>query len=266
MLPIFLKTGKFLTKNSSIILTGIGCIGVITTTILTYKSTCRTLEKITEMNIEAEETLSEGEEIELEKADIFKACWKYWIPVAVTGGITIASIIFAHKITAGKLAALASAYELSEQTRKRYKEALEDKLGPNKAKDVMDAAQNLACPNDISGYNIVETGHGSTVIYDAFHDRLIRSSVNYIDSMFNKFNDKLRNQAFGEASMADLYSTIGLSFSENDNRLMWIIDGDKKETYDIHPIWTSKLLEDGTAVNVMGLYFGDNLPKMQIYA
>ena len=270
MLPIVLKIGKVMSKNSSVILTGVGVVGTIATAVLTYKATCKTLDDIVDMKVEAEKDLPANEEVELDKTDIFKRCWKHWIPVVLTVTCTAISIITANRISAAKLATLASAYKLSEDTRKNYKNAIVDKFGPNKAKDVDELAlQNKLKEREAKGIDysgVISTGDGDTLIYDAFNDRFFRSSQGAVELGLARFSSSLTKQAFGEASMEDLYSSINLSAGDVCKRLYWVVGGDNNDprTKNIEPKWSSMKLKDGNTCLVLGLEIDDNLPKMQI--
>lgn len=273
MLPVFAKVGKFVAANSSAILTGIGVVGVVATTILTYKATESTLDEIVQLRLAKEDEEPEAEEIKIEKADIFKACWRHWIPVALTVGITITSIVTANRISAAKLAAMASAYKMSEDARKNYKQAVLEKFGPNKEKDITQnagliEAKNALTKGDIPCDAVISTGCGDQPIYVSFLGTYIRSDMSSIQRQMAKYSSELRNQAFGEGSVYDILEAMHIP----DNRIpswlqhaTWVVDSEKPETYEIDPVFDSMLLDDGTAVGVLILDpEKGNMPKFNL--
>lgn len=267
MLPVFIKgVSKFIVKNAPVLLTGIGVVGVVATTILTYEATKKTIEDIVDLRLEAEDKDPDAEEIKIEKSEIVKACWKHWIPVATTVGVTIVSIIAAHKINAGKIAALASAYKISEDTRKYYKQAVLDKLGPNKAQDIKELAQveslndHIQTVDDMSVFNVISTGNGDTLIWDSFCGRLFRSSRPAIERQLATLSNRISGGSFAEASIGAIYDAIDLPHPDWFDKVVWDIDGSKENTYHFEPIWGSKKLPDGTIIDAMGFEPGDNIP------
>lgn len=273
MLPVFAKVSKFVVSNSSAILTGIGVVGVVATCILTYKATENTLDEIVRLRLEKEDEEPDAEEIKIEKADIAKACWKHWIPVALTVGVTITSIITANRISAAKLAAMVSAYKMSEDARKNYKQAVLEKFGPNKEADIstnagLIAADNVLVDGSIPCDAIIATGCGDQPIFVSFLGCYIRSSVPAIERQLNDFSDELHDQGCGEASVADILTAIHIPARCIPKWLQyatWAVNVDKPETYKIKPRMDSKLLDDGTAVGILTLdpYVG-NMPRFKV--
>lgn len=269
MLPIFLKVGKVVAKNSSAILTGIGVVGVVATTILTYKATKKTLDELEKLHREAEDANPEAEEVEIEKSDIIKRSWKHWIPVLATIIITITSIITANRISAGKLAALASAYKLSEDTRKNYKQAVMEKFGPNKERLVDDQAHLIsasdALVNGAIPINAVQkTGCGDQYIFVDFLGGYCQSSIPAIQRQLADFSTSLQRQAFAEGCLADLLESMNLVAPAWTQNATWEVDGEKPETYEVIPKFAPKLLDDGTSVTALILNPGEDMPRFKL--
>lgn len=268
MLPIFLKAGKFLAKNSTTILTGVGVVGVIATTILTYKATEKTIEEVVKLREEAEENEPDSEEIQIDKADIFKASWKHWIPVVATVGLTITSIIAAHRISVTKLTALASAYKFSEDARKNYKQAVLNKFGEGKERLISDDAHLLAANEALVNGQIPinaiqKTGCGDQYIFIDFLGGYCQSSVPAIERQLTDYSTQLQRQGFAEASLDELLESMHLVAPDWTRNATWEIDREKEETYEIVPQWAPKMLEDGTSVTALILTPGVNMPRFK---
>ena len=80
-------TEDFITKRSPEILTGIGITGMVTTTILAVKVTPKALDLIAKAE---DEKFDSGHSECLTKPEIIKACWKCYIPAAITCTASIA--------------------------------------------------------------------------------------------------------------------------------------------------------------------------------
>ena len=261
MLPVFLKVGKFVAKNSTTILTGIGIVGVVATTVLTYKATEKTIEEKVDLYNEAIEDGENPEDVEIKTKEIVKASWKYWIPVAITIGLTITSIVSINRISAAKLAAMASAYKMSEDARKHYKQAVLDKFGSNKEHDISQKAglieANEALIDGKLPVNaVISTGCGDQPIYWSFLGSYIRSDLSSIRRQLADYSSELCNQAFGEGSVWDIAEAMhipGKYIPKWLQQATWVVDGTKEETYAIEPEFDSMLLDDGTAVAVLVL-------------
>lgn len=271
MLPVFLKgVSKFVVKNSTTILTGIGVVGVVATTVLTYKATKNTIEEIVNLRVDAEEANPDAEEIKIEKSDIFKASWKHWIPVVTTVAITITSIIAAHRINVGKLAALASAYKLSEDTRKNYKQAVLDKLGANKEKEIDGKAHINGALETLTNSclppieTIQKTGCGDQYIYLDFLGGWFMSSIPAIQKQLNDYSIELKNQSFAEGSVADILESMNLEAPAWTRNATWTVDGEKERTYNISPSFEPHKLPDGSFATALVLNPGENMPKFTL--
>lgn len=130
------KAQIFLKRHSSTILTVVGSIGVITTTVLAVKATPKALELIEDEknrknNELLEEALDDGHEIcsqidKLEPLEIVKVAWKPYIPAVISGLSTIACIFGANYLSVKKQASLMSAYALLDSTYNEYRKRIRE--------------------------------------------------------------------------------------------------------------------------------------------
>ena len=122
-------------KHSPEILTGIGIAGMVTTTVMAVRATPKALRLIDNAEIKkANETNTPYEEPNLSKTEIIKVTWKCYIPVAITGGLSIACLIGASSVNARRNAALATAYSIAETSLKEYQNKVVETIGEKKSR------------------------------------------------------------------------------------------------------------------------------------
>ncbi len=118
----------FLRRNSSTILTCVGAVGVVATTVMAVKATPKALSLIEDAKGE------KGEE--LTKFEIVKIAGPTYIPTAITGLATIACIFGSNVINKHQQAALMSAYALVDNSYKEYKKKVDELYGEEAGKEV----------------------------------------------------------------------------------------------------------------------------------
>lgn len=116
--------GLSLQKSSPELLVGLGIAGMVATVVLAVKATPKAIELVEEEKKRQNEELLEeakekGEEectqvTELKPTDTVKTAWKCYIPTMISGAISISCIIGGVSLKAGRYAALATAYTISE--------------------------------------------------------------------------------------------------------------------------------------------------------
>ena len=119
---------KFLRRNSSTILTCVGAVGVVTTSVMAVKATPKALTLID--NAEAEK----GEK--LTKWETVKVAGPTYIPAVITGAATIACIFGSNIISKRQQASLVSAYALLDNSYKEYKKKVDELYGEEAGKHV----------------------------------------------------------------------------------------------------------------------------------
>ena len=112
---------RFLRKNGSTILTCVGGVGVIATTVMAVKATPKAMQLIKAAEEEKSEKLTWMETI--------KIAGPTYAPSALLGIATIASIFGANALNKRSQAALMSAYALVDQTFRDYKTHVEEEYG-----------------------------------------------------------------------------------------------------------------------------------------
>ncbi len=230
------KAQLFLSNNSQQICTGVGVVGVVTTTVMAVKATpkaCYLIDLAVEQKIGQDEDIdycglspyNVGEEVRiLGLVDTVKAVWKCYIPTAIIGSLTIACFIAAYKNGSAKQAAIASAYSLAEKTLKDYQEKVTEIVGEDKEKEIRDAVAKKYL-DQTSLEEIIPFGNGVHLCYDSISGRYFKSDVETVRAKVNDFNHELNEDYYADLNywyiILELPSVgIGHQLGWNANSLM----------------------------------------------
>lgn len=229
-------------KHSPEILTGIGIIGMISTTVMAVKATPKALQLCDQLEMEK---LEQNEEPK--KIDYVKAAWKCYIPAAITGATSIACIIGASSVNARRNAALATAYKLSEtayrlteDARTEYRDKVIEAIGEKKERAIRDdIAKDKLEKDPVQNKEVVITPKGDTLCYDGIFGRYFKSDMETIKRAINEINRQILINNY--ISLNEFYAEIGLSPIEIGDELGWNVDHGKIEID-----FSSQIAADGT--------------------
>lgn len=207
-------------KHSPEILTGIGIAGMITTTVMAVRATPKALDLIAEVKENHKDELDNKQV--MGKAIITHVAPVY-IPSVITGGFSIACLIGASSVNARRNTALAAAYTLSESTLKEYQDKVIETIGDKKEKEVRDAiAKDKLERNPVSNTEVIVTGRGDTLCFDAISGRYFTSDIEKLRRIENEFNKRLLSEMY--LGLNELYYELGLRCTEQGNQLGWNIN------------------------------------------
>lgn len=227
-----------LKKNAPIILTGVGILGFVGTTVMAIKATPKAMELI-------EERKSELNQEKLPPIEVVKATWKCYIPTVVTGAASVGCILKANSISTRRNAALVTAYNLSKTALSEYKDKVVETIGEKKEKAIRESiSQDKLDKNPVQNNEIIVTERGTTRCYDQVFGRFFYSDIDLINRAINKVNRDI--VAYNYASLNDFYSELGLESIDIGDELGWNIDdGQIDVEYD------AKIASDGKPAIVM---------------
>ena len=226
----FKDFGRFLDRNSPYILTGVAITGVITTVFFAVEATPKAIRIIEEHKCQT-------------KKEIIKETWKCYIPAAISGLVTIGSIVTVNSIHQRRNAALAGLYSLAQTTLKEYKDKVIEIIGENKERkirDEVDADRVLQNPPS----NVILTGSGDVLCYDSLTGRYFASDIEKIRRIVNELNKELLTAMF--IPLNDLFYELGLDPTELGNDLGFDID---KGLFEIK--FSTQLSKEGKPCLVM---------------
>ena len=160
------KSKLFLRRNSSTILTGVGAVGVVVTSVMAVKATPKALKLLEDAKQEKGEDLTTFE--------VVKTAAPVYIPSVLVGAGTIACIFGANVLNKKQQAALMSAYALLDQSYKDYKKKVDELYGEGSNKEIeQEIAKDKYNESDLS----IDDNDGKELFYDAFSERYFRSTM-----------------------------------------------------------------------------------------
>lgn len=211
---------KYAVDNSPSLLTAVGVTGTITTAFLTGKASFKAAELI--KNEQARLDMHETSH-PLETMEKVALVWTAYIPAVVAGSCTVTSIVGANRIGSKRAAAMAAAYSISERAFAEYRDKVVEKLGEKKEQAYRDEiAQDRVRANPVDNKQIIITGNGDVLCYDAFSGRYFMSQMETLKAAQNDTNYKVLNH--GYQSLSDFYERIGLPATDASEELGWNID------------------------------------------
>lgn len=206
-------------KYSPEILVAIGVSGMIATTVLAVRATPKALDILDEKA--REEHRSVEDFTNLEKV---KACWKCYIPAAVTGVTSAACIIGANTVNARRNAALAAAYTLSDTALREYQEKVVETIGEKKEQVIREnIAEDKIKNNPVTSNEIHITNDGDMRCYDMLSGRYFKSDIEKIKKAVNELNRDMLTDMGGCVSLNDFYDVLNLSHTEIGDTLGWCV-------------------------------------------
>lgn len=210
---VFHSGSRILSENAPAILTALGVAGTVTTAVLSVKAGYETHNRIIEARIEKtgvpENNPAHVELEELTKVETVLAVWPLYIPAATTGILSIGAIVFAHRVSSRRAAALAAAYALSEGRIEEYQDKIKEKFGVKKEKEARDEiAQERVARSYDDGQILFHPNDGKVIIMEAYTGRYFWSTIEDIKHAVNEINHLLNTE--GSVRLSDFYSLIGL--------------------------------------------------------
>lgn len=211
------NTKATLSKHRPAILMGFGISGLFVTAGLAVWGTTKAIPAI-------EEERCEQDVDKLTVLDITKACWKFYIPAAVTAAVSTACLVGSHTESNRRATALAAAYQISETALNEYKDAVIETIGEKKEKAVREKmAEKSLEKNPVDESFVVNTGNGNTLCHDAVFGSYFRSSHAAVERAFVAINRKIVS---GEmyASLNDLYDELNIPHIDIGDLIGWNLD------------------------------------------
>lgn len=187
---------KFLRRNSSTILTCVGAVGVVATSVMAVKATPKALSLIEK----AEEAKGE----KLTKMEAIKVAGTTYIPTIITGAATIACIFGSNVISKHQQASLMSAYALLDSAYKDYQKKVDELYGEDAGKQV----RAEIAKDKYTGDGVL-VDDNTKLFYDFFSGRYFESTMERVLKAEYEVNRALYVNY--SVSVNEFYDALGIA-------------------------------------------------------
>ena len=200
------RSKSFLNRNASTILTYLGGVGVVTTSVIVATDTIKALKRLDKAKNEKGEDLT--------KKEIVLTAAPAYIPSIVTGGATIACIFGANALNKRQQAALMSAYALLNNSFKEYKNKAEELYG----EEATDLIREGIAKDKYAESNIA-VSEDKKLFYDEFSGRYFESTLETVQRAEYCINHDLH--VHGSVNLNNFYDLLGIPPIEGGDALGW---------------------------------------------
>lgn len=196
----------FLRRNSPTILTFLGAVGVVATSIAAVKATPKAIALL-------EKTKEEKGE-ELTKLEMVKVAGPAYIPAIAIGASTIACIFGANALNKKTQASIMSAYALLDTSYKQYKNKVKELYGEDSDRNVKKEIAKDKCKD-----NDIHINNEKILFFDFYSLRYFESTERLVLKAENRVNELLK--LYGRASLNDFYESLGMPTAYTGYELWW---------------------------------------------
>lgn len=224
---------QFWHRNASTVLTVLGGVGVVVTSVMAVKATPKALKKIETAEQEKGEQLSKWEKV--------KIAGPSYVPAVMIGAATVTCVIGANLITNRKQANIASAYALVNESYKQYQNKIREIYGEEAHQEIMELiasekSENMAvqAPGYVDNNRLyVDEKCGETrLFYDEYGDRFFETTLEQVISAEYHLN---RNYTLrGYTVLNELYDFLGLEPTDYGSEVGWVANDDGKYWIEFH--------------------------------
>lgn len=157
------KSRVFVKRNSSSILTCVGAVGVIATTVAAVKATPKAMQLLDRAKEEKGEVLTKAEKV--------KIAAPVYIPTMVLGVSTLACILGANILSKKSQASLMSAYALVDSSYKDYRKKIDELYGEEAGTQV-----RAEIAKDKYNEEPIQVKDGKRLYYDMYSQQYFEST------------------------------------------------------------------------------------------
>ena len=208
------KVPLFLKRNSSTILTCIGAVGVVLTSVSAVRATPKALKLLGKAKEEKGEDLT--------KLEVVKVAGPVYIPSVVIGAATITCVLGSNVLNKKHQASITSAYALIDTSYKEYRAKLKELYGEEADVKIRDTIAKEKCTEPgayVPGCNPIDISGEKCTFYDEYRGKYFETTMAAMINAEYHFN---RNFVLsGYACLNDLYEFLGLDLTEEGEALGW---------------------------------------------
>ena len=196
----------FLDRNASTILTCIGGVGVVATSVMVAKATPKAMSLLEEAKKEKGDDLT--------KTEAFYTAAPVYIPAVIAGATTIACIFGANALNKRQQAALMSAYALLDNSYKEYKKKVGELYGED-----ADSRVRQEIVKDKYEENDVHVDDKKQLFFDYYSNRYFESTMEDVKNAEYHINRNLVMRDY--AYLNEFYELLGLDPIDSGYKFGW---------------------------------------------
>ena len=245
-MSLFGKMNRKLSKHSTEILLVGGAVSLIYSGVKIVQGTIKSVREI-DKKLEEKHDMqewknldngdngdnTESPEVTIDKKEIVQTVWKNYIPAVAAAAFGFACFFESDHIHRKGKSALLTLYALSEADRLDFKKQTEKVVGKNKVKEIEQEVIQERVKKETETMpktHVIETGHGNTLIRDAFSGQYFRCDTEYIRKKCNDLTYRLWSAM--EIDLNDVYMEIdGLEQNDGGDMVGWIAEDGPIEPY-----------------------------------
>lgn len=227
------------TKNQPALMLGVGIAGMVTTTVLAVRGHMKAKDLINEVIFNPVKHPEKTEDIlyddkkgnaHVKKRYWIKKTWKYYVPAAITGSLSIACLVGSYHVNQRRNAALASSLAVSEAAMTEYQKTVIDTIGEEAEKDIRDKfhtkqiERNPPEPYKSEEHDRYIDGDLCVNCYESTTQQKFWASKEQIRRAVNDLNQERLTGVHGEITFNDLYMALGISTTSSGDVLGWKLD------------------------------------------
>ncbi len=243
----------FLRKHGASILTAAGASGFVVSNFMWAKAALRssgTISKLKYMSTEIQDKEIDANYTVRDKYNEMGLLWmkevpsilKEFGPAIAVSSVSVACVIFSHKLMRDKQAALGAAYFAIARAYESYRERVREELGKEKELEIYRHVRTIPKDPESEGFdpNVpcdIDYGYNMASRYAKFFDE---SNINWVKTpeynlIFirqkqNWLNDRLRMKGF--VFLNEAYDELGLPWTQEGQVVGWRHDAAERGTGD----------------------------------
>lgn len=237
----FRDLGKYISRNSPSILTGLGIGLGVASTVLAVTATPKAIQLL-------EEKKKEDQKEKLTVIETVRTAGVCYVPSVLAAAGSICCIISASAKFSKRNAILATAYALSERDLREYRDKVKETVGEKKEKEIRGKiAKDHILNNPAEPNRVLTPNGGKTLCYDNWTGRYFMSDMETLRKCENEMNARIIKEQF--VSLNELYDMLNLEPIKMGEDFGWNFDGFHDDL--IHFSYFSQLDRDGNPCLVL---------------
>lgn len=216
------KAGQTIKQHAPEILTGVSVVGIGGTAFLTGRASYKAGLFVMADASARMDAAPEGEDVEwMDRKEIFKQTWKFYIPAVSVGLITCVAVIGSNRIGAQRNVALISAAAIGERAFQEYRDKVAAETTKPKERKIHDdiAQDTVVRKKDELDRLVVNVNEGDVLCLETHTGRTFISTAEKIHRAENDANRECLHD--GQITANTFFSLLGLPYIDAGEVVGW---------------------------------------------